>query len=162
MKAAPEAFPEARRAAPVMERKVHVPLRKSSCSLSRSRMRHSNQPSSSRVSRSTRREAPRVSDTRPLGRKGGVTEERAEGRGRESSHTQADRRCQQMQGEGAQSRRTGRHPVSQRPQSKSKTPHALVDKTFVTDHTNGMNMTDGNGGKGRCTKQLSSEESTGP
>lgn len=67
MKEAPEAFPKACGAAPVMERKVHVPFRKSSCSLSRSRMRHSNQPSSSRVSRSTSREAPWVSDTRPAG-----------------------------------------------------------------------------------------------
>lgn len=57
-------------AAPVMERKVHVPLRNSSVLLSKSRMRHSNQPSSSRVSRSTSREAPRVRDTRPVG--GGV------------------------------------------------------------------------------------------
>lgn len=62
--AAPES-PNPRGAAPVMERKVHVPFWNSSVLLSRSRMRHSNQPSSSRVSRSTSREAPRVRDTRP-------------------------------------------------------------------------------------------------
>lgn len=77
-RAAPES-PKPCRAAPVMERKVHVPFRKSSFLLSRSRMRHSNQPSSSRVSRSNSREAPWVRDTRPVG--GGVRAGGGRGRG---------------------------------------------------------------------------------
>lgn len=74
-------------------------------------MRHSNQPSSSRVSRSTSREAPRFSDTRPLGRKGGVAEgsqrkgRRAEG-GKVNAHNQTGvvSKCRAM---GSQSGRTG-------------------------------------------------------
>lgn len=112
--AAPES-PKPCSAAPVMERKVHVPFLKSSFLLSRSRMRHSNQPSSSRVSRSIRREAPRVRDTRPVG--GGGKEEGVRERKRERvsahTHTQPDWQSQHMQEEGLPCR-GDRHPVSQK------------------------------------------------
>lgn len=120
MKGAAQEFPKPCSAAPVMERKVHVPFRKSSFLLSRSRMRHSNQPSSSRVRRSTRREAPRVSDTRPVGGGERVGGQRAQGerqRKGDRYHTQPDRQSQQMQEEGLHEE--DRHPMSQRPQSKS-------------------------------------------
>lgn len=89
--AAPDS-PKPCSAAPVMERNVHVPFRKSSFLLSRSRMRHSNQPSSSRVSRSTSREAPWVRDTRPVG--GGVRVGGQRGTGERRTHTHREREGQ--------------------------------------------------------------------
>lgn len=113
-------------------------------------MRHSNQPSSSRVSRSTSREAPRVSDTRPEGRKGGVAEgsqrkgRRAEG-GKVNAHNQTGvvSKCRaRAHKAGVQASSVTKATV------KVKDSTALTDKTLVTEHTNGRDMSGGAGESG--------------
>lgn len=100
---------------PVMDRKVHVPFLKSSFSVSRTKMRHSNHPSSSSVSRSTSREASGVNDTRPVGgqKKG---DERQRKRGRSLTHTQIGRvnKCRNRAYQ-----EEDKHPISHRPPAMS-------------------------------------------
>lgn len=115
MKGAPHESLKPHSSPPVMDRKVHVPFLKSSFSVSRTKMRHSNQPSSSSVSRSTSREASGVSDTRPVGGQK-RRDDRKRKRGRSLTHTQIGRvnKCRNRAYQ-----EEDKHPVSQRPQAMS-------------------------------------------